>query len=246
MPRGANRVAPSIAQEIARQIAKQVGRTEEVKQYISSLSDYNPNYPTSTIAPSLIDCRLAPPLGTGSQNRVGEKIRVKSYKYSVNGWFQGSAFNPCRMRFIVCKLRGAPSTLPTASQVNSLKRTNSQGVTSGVYSSTKTTQLTPYNDELWEVLETKDFKLGLANTTATPNFVNNDFSAEFQHTFDLTSYIKREALFDDSSGITPGVQINDGLIIFVMCLDVNEAVPIAASGSTPRIDSVLCCEFTDA
>jgi hypothetical protein len=249
MPQQASAVASMVAREISRQLAKHDKQTEEIKHSISTYTDQNPPYPTAGLTPLVLDARVTIPLGTGSQARVGQRVRLSRYNFSINGWMPYTAtVEPCRFRVVIGKVKSSPALIPSGIQLNSIKRSNSSGTSTGIYSSTKVTQLTPYNTDLWQILETRDFKLGLAAPTsgslanAAPN---NDFVLEFQHNFDLMSYIKHDVRFDDSTGAS-GVQVNDGLFIMIMCLDYNEAVPIATAGNTPRFDAVLDFEYTDA
>jgi hypothetical protein len=240
-----------IAREVAKQLSRSTKREEEIKMYISSNTDVNVAYPTAGVAPTLIDARATIAPGTTFQSRLGEHIRLKSYRWKASVWVPGtSTVGPCTVKVVVCKLRGNPQSIPSLQQINSLKFTNSAATSTGIYSSTKTTQLCPYNNELWEILHEENKKLGLAspiNQTGLVNLAavpNNDYSLSVDFDINLSGYLKKDISFDDTFS-SNNIQVNDGLIILVMCLDYMEAVPVA-SVTTPRMDSVLVMEFTDA
>jgi len=246
-----NTQKPQISQSLRREVALVVDRAihadEEIKHFLNSWTDINPTYPTSILSPTVLDLRITVPAGTGSQNRIGEKVRLRNARFSLNAWIpSNTGVNPCTLRLIFCKLRGTPNAIPTLTQLNSMKRTNTQGVTTGTYTSTKTTQLMPYNSEYWIILATHDYKMGIAGATssATSSPPNNDFNLMMSMTQDLNRFYKQTADFDDS-GSSGNVQVNDGLFLVAMLLDYQELVPVASTTSL-RFDAVLSVDFCDA
>jgi hypothetical protein len=246
-----NKSQPHMSQALRREVSLAVDRAihvdEEIKHFLNSWTDINPTYPTSILSPTVLDLRVTVPLGTGSQARIGEKIRLKRANFMLNAWVPNTfTYSPLTFRVIFCKLRGTPNAVPTLAQLNSMKRTNTQAVTTGTYSSTKTTQLMPYNTENWIILATHDFKIGLAaaTTTNTANPPNNDFNLMCSLNQDCSRFYKSTILFDDS-GSAGNVQYNDGLFLVAMCLDYQELVG-TSSATTLRFDAVLDVDFCDA
>lgn len=240
-------IDPRIRSEIMRIIRGANARNEEVKHFISTYTDINPVYPTSILSPTVLDLRAVIPLGNDSHSRVGAHVRLKSYRFNCDVWAsRDSTVQPALVRFVFCKMRGNPNTVPSLTQINTLKRSNASATT-GIYTSTKVTQLVPYNIEGWEVLHTEDCKIGLAQSSsisAAGLMPNNDFSSQRTFSVDMSKFLKHDIQFDDSTS-TSNIQINDGVYCLVMCLDVTELVPVA-SATTPRCDISIDMEYTDA
>jgi len=226
---------------IRQEIRNELRKTEEVKTQFNAYADIRVAYPTLALTASLIDLRITLAQGTGFYQRVGDRVRIKKYIFRCNAFCPvGQIVGPANLRLVFCKLRGAPNTVPGGADYVQLKHITNSNSIQGIYTYNGISQLAPYNTDYWTICRTVDHKIGFATTVPA---TDNDYPMRVEFEVDMTSMLKSDVRFSDGVSLTN--QVNDGLFVWAMLLDAQQATPVASS-VTPTMNVVTELRYTDA
>lgn len=235
-------------------VNRAIARTEEKKE--SQMYSINTPLPSVnnagwtassiSIAPSSTGFVI--PNGTGQGNRIGNVIRTK--KAVVKGIIHQNGYSatnpqpqPVQVRMLIFKDKFNPAAQPAAVALD-LFQTGSTAVGPA---NDLADQMLDVNKDRYQVYHDETFKLGFANfgglgtNTTFQSFSNNDFKMNCEFSVDITKFIPKTIMYNDTSP----APMNDNLwMIFI---------PSFAAGGGMTADSTICnmswsasYQFTDA
>lgn len=176
--------------------------------------------------------------GNAENQRVGNRINMSAlhlkYQISIQ---QGVANDngPYICTVWVARARKAPVSAPTNVLWQELLM-GAGGVASSVITDQPGSQMLPVNEDVWQVVHRKEYKMGKADSA---NLVNNDFSACIQDEVNLLPFVKK-SLYYDGSLTAPQ---NDGLYLFYTFCSVDSGSTTAAK---PSYVHTITSRYTDA
>jgi hypothetical protein len=145
--------------------------------------------------------------GVGQGDRVGNIIKVKklTFKGTITPLLydivQNSNPQPTQIKCWIFYDKRDPTIKPTPSAQANFFQFNS---TSAGFTNSLTDMWKPINTDIYRVLATKSWKLGLANYEVNGNgawqtYANNDFKMNINFSFDLTKHINKTIKFIDNN-----------------------------------------------
>jgi len=164
--------------------------------------------------------------GTGQSNRIGNRIRTRSCKFSFvisPNSYNATLNNPMLPQEVIIYfgvVKNSKAIEPTSTDFSRLFQNNgSQTAPNG----TLLDLTQEFNTDYWTIRKVVRYKVGTANyggTGSSPNdqsFANNDFKLNIVRTLDLTSICPKQLMFND----TVAQPTNDGLFMWVQCVPAN-------------------------
>lgn len=145
--------------------------------------------------------------GTGPSGRIGNRIMMKSVKFSYsfcpNAYGTSGVAIPSLVRMVFYYDRQDPLSLPTPyTNANFFDINNSSQQFTGTF----TDMVRRFNTDRYRICKVKTLKIGFANNQGTGGsatnqyFANNDFKLNHRGTIDLTKYIIKNQKFNDNLG----------------------------------------------
>jgi len=151
------------------------------------------------------------PQGTGQGARVGNEIKTRkcylSYVLRPTQYDAGTnpAPQPTMVRMMLGYVKNTPSFAPISGDINQLF---DAGSTSAAPIGTLKDLVSVYNTDYWTIKKTWTHKLGYANNSGTGAFAtaqffaNNDFNLNVLKRLDITQYMPKTCVFNDTSATT--------------------------------------------
>lgn len=219
--RSTRKVSKSVKKYVKREIHKQV---ETKSFYVQSGVNTgsvleSPDWNTSPIL--FYPAYHTLPLGVSNGNRIGNRCMLRKVylRYTINPLPYDAATNvapsPQHVMLILYRLKQAKAILPTSTD---LSKIFDNGGGSFAANGTLTDLLADYNRDYFDIAKSWREKVGYAaydGTGALPaqqNFNNNDYPFNVVRKLDITKYLNKVMIFDDS---TATVQNNNLFFGFV-------------------------------
>lgn len=151
------------------------------------------------------------PQGTGQGARVGNQIKTR--KCYLNYVIRPLPYdagtnpnpNPSMVRLMLGYVKNTPSFAPISGDISQLFDAGSTSV--GPVGSLKDL-ISVYNTDYWTIKKSWTHKLGYANNSGTGSlaasqfFANNDFNLNVMKRMDITQYVAKTCVFNDTSATT--------------------------------------------
>lgn len=244
----------STGKSLKAMINRAVNRTEEKKE--SNLYSLNQPLPSVaaagwtgssiSIAPSSTGFVI--PNGTGQGNRIGNIIRTK--RAFVKGILHQNAYSatnlqplPVQVRMLIFKDKFNKSGQPAAVALDLFQT----GSTSIGPQNDLVDQILDINKDRYQVYHDSVMKLGFAayNGTGTlpdfQGFTNNDFSLNCEFNIDITDFLPKRIMYNDTSA----APMNDNLwMIFIPSVATGSILP--AASTLVNMSWSATYEYTDA
>jgi len=167
--------------------------------------------------------------GTGQSNRIGNRIRTRSCKFSFvisPNSFSTTLNNPSLPQEVIIYfgvVKNSKAITPVSADFTRLFQNNGTQTAPQGQLLDLTQEI---NSDYWTIRKICRYKVGTANYAGagtSPNdqtFANNDFKLNIVRTLDLTSICPKLLIFND----TVAQPTNDGLFMFVQCVPANGSV----------------------
>jgi len=186
--------------------------------------------------------------GTGPSGRIGNRIMMKSVKFSYsfcpNPQNVSGVAIPTIVRMVFYYDRQDPLSLPTPyTNANFFDLNNASQQFTGTY----TDMVRTFNTDRYRICKVRTLKVGFANNQGSSGsgtnqyFANNDFKLNHRGTIDLTKYIIKNQKFNDNLGFSQ----NRKLYCLVYITITNSAV-FGASNLPVNMTHQTVYKWTDA
>lgn len=189
--------------------------------------------------------------GTGSSNRIGDRIKIKKMMFrgtiiqSTYDSIKYPVVKPTQVKMFLFYNRQQPSLKPAVQANSDFFQFNNSAQ---IIEDDLISMWAPVNEDKYRVLKTKIFKVGRqtsaqfsTGTTGPVNLASNDFQLNCNFSIDVTKYMPKEVRFRDNDA-DPSSR---GL--YAMFVPVAADGTAFGSGSFPcNLTYNLSCTFEDA
>lgn len=231
-------------------VKRLIGANEEHKVNVKSQSGGATMSVSGASQPLYFALFPSIPQDDGVNNRIGNKVKLTKVLMGINPVLNAASVTattdvPLILQMYLVELRNAAGAATlTQADTDAMFYTNT-GTLAGYASGSIHQPSFPVNDEYFKLHKKfEPIKLGWADYTDADNglYSNNDFCAQFSHTYDITKYYKKILHFGSDAGNGP---TNASLFLIVGCQKVDLGVA-TTNWDAPLIGCNLIYYFTDA